>query len=109
MVEAGGSKLPNEPTVQVNNDILTVSFDLATQDTSLNDLYAYAHYYEDPNELMMGPKYIDTTADIDNQDPTNGGGSSGDGSSKKDSPGFELILILSAIILISILNYRKRK
>jgi hypothetical protein len=58
---------------------------------------------------MMGPRYIDTTADIDNQDPSNGGGLPGDGSSKKDSPGFELILILSAIVLIAILNLRKRK
>lgn len=71
MVEAGGSKLPEEATVQVNNDILTITFDLATQDTSLEDLYAYAHFYEDPNELMMGAKYIDTTADIDNEDPSN--------------------------------------
>ena len=105
-VESGGSKSPTEAQYQAEGDTLTVTFDLATDDTSLGDLYGYGHYYENPDELIMGPKYVDTTSDIENIDPSEGGGSSSNngGSTGEESPGFTLLLIIASIALLFIMK-----
>jgi hypothetical protein len=109
MVETDESKLPVETDYLVKDNNLEITFDLATQDTNMVDLYAYAHYYEDSENLMMGPRYIDTTEDIENQNPSNGGSTSGDGSSDNNTPGFELVILFSALFIIIILTYRNRR
>ena len=112
MVDAGGSKLPVEASTQVTDDTLTVIFDLATDDTSLSNLYAYGHYYEDSEELMLGAKYIDTTADIENVDPSdnsNNQNSANGQSQEKGTPGFEVIILITALAIVFILAYGKDK
>jgi hypothetical protein len=103
MVEANGAKGPVDANAQVENDKLTVTFDLATDDKNLADLYAYGHFYEDSDTLNIGPKYIDTTADIENVDPLDDSGGNGNqnkDSTVNDTPGFELIIFIFALICL---------
>ncbi len=111
MIETGDSKGPAEATPEVDGNTLTVSFSLATDDTSLVDLYAYGHYYENPDSLMMGPKYVDTTTDIENTDPSdasNQDDSTGDDSTGPQTPGFTFIILLTAGLFILAAAYKKK-
>ena len=114
MVEANGEKKTVQANAQVNDDKLTVTFDLATEDSSLSDIYGYGHFYEDSEKLLIGPKYIDTTSDIENIDPLednnniNNNGSNNN-QKEKGTPGFEILLLITALVLVLALSYKNKK
>ncbi|MBU0498100.1 MAG: hypothetical protein KKG04_09155 [Candidatus Thermoplasmatota archaeon] len=111
MVETDDSKLPVDTDVQIHGNTLGVTFALATADTSLVELYAYGHYYpeylEDPVQMMMGSKYIDTTEDSDaDVDPN--GGSSDTQVPDGNTPGFEFSLLIMMILVVGLI-WKKKK
>ena len=104
-VETDAGKLPVDSEVDVVDNTLFVMIPLQTTDATMSDLYAYAHFYEDAVELMMGPKYVDTTADIDNDSVPSDGSSSSNG---PGTPGFDIILFLAACVVVGIIIQKRR-
>ena len=106
-VETSSGKLPVKSQVDVVGNSLVVMIPLQTEATMMSELYAYAHFYEDPVGLMLGPKYIDTTADIDN-DANPSGDSSSSSPPGSGTPGFEVLVFLAALGTIICVFSKKR-
>ena len=118
----------NAVVTKTSEDTLTGVFSLYGSDTSKVDLYATAWQYTEVNNQLAeywvdwnpdthfpgagdddddddtGDDDDDDTGDDDDDDTGNGG----DGSKKKDSPGFEIIALIAAIGFALILLRRRK-
>jgi len=112
-----GGYIPSVGEVQVTDTSLHCTLNLTGNVTVATDFYAFSWLVEDYQQMdyYAGEGWYDWAGDIDApgeiEDGTNGDGTNGgddDGTGQKGTPGFELAVLLAAIILAGLVIRRRK-